>query len=662
MKKFGFSVLLTAALFGFGLNSCDKDSFTEEDAMNLQAQLNKQKTHEQDSLNIRNQRVTYTVNIVDASTSTLKSGSVVSAISGAVVKLVQDTMILTKTVDASGVASFANLRPGQANVNISLNGYSEVNYTVNISTSSYTGSRMMSNIIPLIPVTGTSTGTIKGKVVYESDLTNLIAEPAANVKVLAMVDVNSDALPVLGNNGILSISYDNLSLNATTDSNGEFTITVPATLRGLDYDITIADFTVSQKLLQTTYHDRDTFGVLTIPTSFGSSFLAASNVDAGEPVVVTIGAPDYSFTEAAATAIVDNKNSIASINVTNNGGLYAEGTNYTVTLNDNNIKDANTTLATATFDVNSYGRVNNVRVTSAGQKYLAEAENFEFTIPYVQTEAVMTITAVNGTGGITAASLSGGKYYINNPQNVSIVYNNTNGSGAVLSLSFSAVAGGYQVNNINWAGGNGSGYAVGETFNVKVISGLNQQAKCKLHLSTGNVSGIFVSNQGANYLDGQVDVIIGSPAIGTTATATATVSNGKISTINITNSGTGYTTPPTVKIVNKAERIQAKYEAIVSEGKVTGFNKIDGGNGYLSVPAVTLTSAIPGAGSGAKAEAVLSGGKITSLTLINTGSNYRGNSPAASKDFDGPTSVNVKGSTTSVLNFHLGTGRRSIEQ
>lgn len=665
MKKFGISVLLTAALFGFGLNSCDKDEFTEEDAMNLQAKLDKQQTHEQDSLQLRNQRVTYTVNVVDASTSTLKSGSMVSAITGAVVKVVQDTMIITKTVDASGVASFANLRPGQANVNITLTGYSEVNYTVNISTSSYTGSRMASNIIPLIPVTGTSSGTIKGKVVYESDLTNLTPEIApVGTKILAMVRPSSSALPSVGNNGIVAISYDKLSLSATTDANGEFTMTVPATVNGLDYDIIIADFTVGQKLLQPTYNNRDTFGVLTIPTSFGTSFQSASNVVEGAPVIVTIGAPDYSNTPAVATAVIDNPNGISHINITNNGGLYAPNANYTIALDNGTIRNSSTITTSANFSVNSYGRLTSISVPASGANYLAAAENYELTIPYVHTEAVVTVNTVNGSGAITSFTITnGGRYYVNKSEDVLFGYNTTGGTGAQLSATFGFSGGAYVVNGVNIVNG-GSGYTVGQTFNVKSNISAPQFATGRLNMTTGSLSAINVTNQGANYISGQVSVVIGSPNIpgGTQATATANITAGKISSITINTPGSGYTSVPAVTIVNKAEKIQAIYYAEVSDGKITGFDDSEQGNGYLSVPSVTITSAIPNAGNGGKANANVSGGKVTSLSLVNSGNGYRGNIPSSEKDFSGSTFVNVKGSSTSILNFNLGTGKRSVEE
>ena len=661
MKKFNFSFLLLAALVsGLWLNSCNKDNFSEEDAMNLQAKLDKQKQSDNDSLDTRNYRVTYTVNLVDASTSALKSTSTVLAVTGAQVKLIQDTLVVNKTVDESGIATFSDLKPGLANIRISLTNYSTVNYTVNLATTSLTGGRQISNIIPLIPIAGTSTGIIKGKVTCETDLTNKTPEVApVGTKVLAMVDVNSDALPTTGSNSIVSISYDDLSLTATTDANGEFSMTVPATIRGLNYNISVSDFTADQKLLQDTYFDRDTFGVLTIPANFGSSFQSASSVSLGEPVVVTIGAPDYTYTPAVATAVIDNANGIEHINITNNGGLYAQHTGYTIPLNDASIVNSSTTPGSATFDVNAYGRVTNISVSS-GSKYLPAAENFELVIPYAQVEAVIT---ANVTGGVvTSASVTTqGRYYVNRPEDVYFSYNGSGGSGATFTPSFSYSAGAYYVSGVSVTNG-GNGYTDGQTFNIK--SSLSQQAKGRLHMTSGFLSAINVTDEGSNYISSQVSVVIGSPSIigGTQATATATVTNGKISSIAVNTAGTGYTTAPTVTIVNKAEKVQAVYAANLSNGQITSFSSVNQGNGYLSVPSVTITSAIPGAGSGASAYAVVSGGKITSLSLVNGGAGYRGNTPSNEKDFSGTTYTTVTGSTTSIIIIDLGTGKRTIEE
>ena len=436
-------------------------------------------------------------------------------------------------------------------------------------------------------------------------------------------------------------------------------MTVPATLLGLDYDIKVSDFTIDQKLLQNTFFSRDTFGVVTIPTNFGSSFQSASSVSEGNFVVVTIGSPDYTYTPAAATAIIDNLNGIGNINITSNGGLYYPHSGYTIPLDDASIKNGSTSTGTASFDVNSFGRITNISVSSSGSNYLPAAENFELVIPYVQVEAVVSVTVAGGV--ITAASITNsGRYYVNRPEDVTFTYNGGAVSGATFTPTFTYSGGAYTISNVNVTNG-GSGYTNGtQTYNIK--SSLTQQAKARLHLTTGSLSAISVTDQGSNYISGQVNVVLGSPNVvgGTQATATATLSNGKIVSIAINQSGSGYTSAPSVTIVNKAEKVQAKFTATVSNGQVTGFNTVNAGNGYLSAPSVTITPAISGAGSGASAYATVSGGQV-SLTLVNKGNGFRGNLPTSEKDYSGTSSINVKGSATSIVNIDLGTGKRTIE-
>lgn len=667
MKKFRvYSILVAIAILGVVLYSCNKDNFSEEDAMNLQAKINKDVRHENDSISVRNNRVSYTINLVDASTSALKSASQSSAIAGAVVKFVQDTMVVVKTADASGIVSISNAKPGNANVNITLANYSEVNYTVNIGGGTPSGGQQFSNIIPLIPIAGTSLGTLTGKVTYESDLTNLAPEIVPEgTRVIAMIDVNSDALPNT-NNGIVSISYDKLSLSATTNASGNFSMTVPATIRGLDYSIIVPDFTVNQRLLQNKYNSRDTFGVVTIPAQFGNSFTSASTVDNVSPVVVKIDAPNYTVTPAAATAVIDNSNGIDHINITSNGGMYDEHSGYTLLLDNASIVNASTSNATATFDVNAYGRVTKITISGVGANYLAAAENYALTIPYCKTEAVVTFNT-DASGVITSLNsiTTQGKFYVKDPADVTFAYNGTNGSGAVFTPIFSYGGGGYYISGVTVTNG-GTGYPASATnvsFNIKASGSLNQAATGTVHMTSSSLSAISVTNEGANYI-GSVDVVIGAPNIpgGTQATATAVISNGKISAINLTNVGYGYTSVPTVTIKNKAEAIQAKYTGTATNGNVSStFTKINEGNGYLTVPAVTIESAIPGVGTGASAYATLSGGKITGLTLVNAGNSYRGNTPSSAKNYSIP-SVNVKGNGATIVNIDLGTGKRTIEQ
>ncbi len=662
MKKFGISVLLTAVIIGMGLNSCDKDQFSEEDAMNLQAKLDKQKQLEQDSLNTRNYRVSYTVNLVDASTSTLKSGSMVSAITGAKVKFVQDTMIRIQTADASGIVSFGDLKPGIANVNITLDGYSEVNYTVNLSSSSYNGGRQSSNIIPLIPVSGTATGTIKGKVVYEADLTNNAPEVApVGTKVIAMVSAGSDALPSTGSNNIISISYDKLSLTATTDANGEFTMTVPATILGLDYDIQVSDFSFGQRLLQTTFNSRDTTGVLTIPTNFGSTFQTASAVSVGVPVIVTIGVPDYAFTQATATSVIDNSMGVNYIQNTNVGKYYANGYDFYTEIDNPAV--ANGGSKASVYFTSSNGHVT-ASINAQGSKYASNFDGSTIQIPYIRKAAKAIVDGVNGLGAITSyhvvPTFKGEFFSI---ENLQFLKHTGAGTGIVTSLPTVSESGYLYFSTAvkNLTAAIGTGFVAGDSLILAVKSDMSDIYTGKIYLTTGTVSAINITNEGSNYISGQVDVVISSPATGTTATASVSVNMGKISSIGVTNGGSGYSSAPTVTIVNKVEKNQAKYTATITNGQVSGFTSVNQGNGYLTVPSVTVASAIPGAGSGASAYAIVSGGKVTSLNLVNKGNGYRGNIPSASKNYSGASFINVKGSSTTIVNINLGTGNRSVE-
>lgn len=666
MKKFGISVLLTAALFGFGLNSCDKDSFSEEDAMNLQAKLDKQKAHEQDSIKLRNQKVSYTVNVVDASTSTLKSGSMVSAVTGAVVKLVQDTLILTRTVDASGIVTFSNLKPGKANVNISLPNYSEVNYTVNLGSWDPNGGAQVSNIIPMIPLSGTSTATISGKVIFESDLTNKTPEPAANVKVLALIDASSSALVQPAEvTGIVSISYDKLELSITTNEHGVYSLTVPATLNGLKYNIVVPDFTVDQKLLMPTFNLEPASGVITVATSFGKSFVGnanASDVEVGNPVIVTIEAPTYTSTTATATAVIDNSSSIDYVHNVNVGSYYKPNSTFYYDIVNTNPEGSDASLKIV---VDANGHINGSIVSPSGSKFNDTYNASTVEVPYILTQARAKVTNVVG-GKISEYEISAnhrGAFY--SESNLQFVRHSGSGIGSVTKLPATNVFSSklrFDVSTVTLASPVGSGFAVGDSLILEVIPDKNNTYKGKIYLTGGTVSAINITDQGSGYISGKVDVLVDSPENGTTATATATVKDGKISAISLTDAGSGYKTAPKVTINNKAQAIQAKYNCTLTDGQVTGFTSVNKGNGYLTVPKVTLESAIPGAGTGAKAHAVVSDGEVTDIVVENPGNGYRGNTPGAKKQFAGTPTLEIKGNSSTVVNIDLGTGKRSVEK
>lgn len=142
----------------------------------------------------------------------------------------------------------------------------------------------------------------------------------------------------------------------------------------------------------------------------------------------------------------------------------------------------------------------------------------------------------------------------------------------------------------------------------------------------GAVTGATIVTSGSGYITTPT-VTISAPTSGTTATATATITNNMLSAITITNGGSGYTTSPTITIsaptdtsstIHKvayvtSQNIGAEANAIVTNGKVTGVTVTNGGFGYTSPPSVIIAS--PATGTTATAYATVANGQVTGIIL-----------------------------------------------
>ncbi len=98
----------------------------------------------------------------------------------------------------------------------------------------------------------------------------------------------------------------------------------------------------------------------------------------------------------------------------------------------------------------------------------------------------------------------------------------------------------------------------------------------------GSVTGITTENPGFGYLSNQTTIELKFVGIGTTATATASVTNGVVTGTTITNPGSGYTVAPTIF----AETPDLNIE------RITGFNEITGFSGIMT--GITTTTGIGG--------------------------------------------------------------------
>ena len=155
------------------------------------------------------------------------------------------------------------------------------------------------------------------------------------------------------------------------------------------------------------------------------------------------------------------------------------------------------------------------------------------------------------------------------------------------------------------------------------ISGTTQVSYVILGTPIINSNGKFVSipvlNGGSGFVVAPSVLIAGGNGNG--ATATAIMVNGSITSILITNQGTGYS--PSLQVVltpSIAPSVPAVLGSpiVSSDGHIISIPVVSGGSGYSSAS----LSIIGGGGSGFIANAVVVNGVITSINITNQGNNY----------------------------------------
>ena len=136
----------------------------------------------------------------------------------------------------------------------------------------------------------------------------------------------------------------------------------------------------------------------------------------------------------------------------------------------------------------------------------------------------------------------------------------------------------------------------------------------------GFVVGATINDGGSGYTKAPNVVISGGGGSGAAATATIDA-NGSVSSITIINSGSKYTGIPSITIdAPPFPPSQAKGTATLINGFVTGVTITDNGHGYEGViPPVTF---LGGGGSGAKGIAIVSNGVVTGISMTASGSGY----------------------------------------
>ena len=227
------------------------------------------------------------------------------------------------------------------------------------------------------------------------------------------------------------------------------------------------------------------------------------------------------------------------------------------------------------------------------------------------TGATTTISSVGGTFTNSATRLpatcpSGGQYLLisnNHSPNAYWIWD-----GAVL---YQAGTLGPVVALTN----SGSGYVTAPT--VVATGGSGTGAAFSATVANGAVTSVSITNPGAGYLPGeQVQLAFSGGGSDTTAVLTAVLAASTVGSLRLLAGGTGYTSVPAVVFSSGAATATA---VLSSTGVATVAVGGGGGSGYTGTPNVVFSG---GGGIGATATATVAAGVVTAITVTSAGAGY----------------------------------------
>lgn len=288
---------------------------------------------------------------------------------------------------------------------------------------------------------------------------------------------------------------------------------------------------------------------------------------------ISISNPGSGYTTTAPTVTITGTGTGATAEaIITAGGVFefgekVHGTKFTADISQNGVSSV-------------YTLNNNFTIRKAGTGYT--------TAPLVKigapdaVDATGTATLQNGI--VTALEI------VNNGTGIASILNNivaTGGSGSGLRIDLTADANG-DVTTVAINGTNdGINYIVGDIVTV-ALSGVVDQPTFRVTAITSDVNTGVVGTAGSGYTTAPTVTLSAPPAGGTQATASASISNGVVTSINISNRGLGYTEVPTVTITPPT-RTQAIATTALTNGTVSSITLQNTGAGYITAPRITIT-------------------------------------------------------------------------
>ena len=553
--------LILAITFLIVFYSCEEETFTEEDAI----ELIQENSLQADSVN--NKNVELSVKVIDASVDFATKGQ-----GDVSVSINIDGETVTKTTDANGTVSFTGLEIGNFAVNVSAQGYTTVDFVT--ETESY------GNYSVQVPILSTTSGlmTVSGKVTYEDDLLNTSRENAEGVMVVAQPDLPD----YFGNIPFVrEIAYSGFSNTDTTNSAGEYSILVPADKAGeLTYDISVPVFEKEQSLLLNEYNGNDVTGpgntTQTVMTRFGTDLYgSATAVPDVSPVYCVFSEPTHTFEAAELAVETDNNKGVDKVYVTDAGADYYDAYdsyNPRVVIDNSNSAGSDAVVELHVHDAT--GQIEWIEVVNTGSDFTIVPT---LDLSFEQDDAEIQVAAVNGTGGITAVSITDGGEYLTNQLTIS----GGSGSGASVNVDWNFVNETFEVDDV-WGG---SGYVVGDNLNVNVPT---TTASASVTMQKSYISSVQVLDEGTGYpKNGAYSINF---SYGNAEATAYTDDFGGVYKVEVDNGGNNYTTTPEAEVEYEIFNKTATAKVNVQDGEIVGIYDLEEGAGYETLPDVSFYS------------------------------------------------------------------------
>jgi hypothetical protein len=171
---------------------------------------------------------------------------------------------------------------------------------------------------------------------------------------------------------------------------------------------------------------------------------------------------------------------------------------------------------------------------------------------------------------------------------------------------------------------------------VTISGGGGTGAAATALMTSGLVTGIQMTNNGTGYTTAPTLTFSGGTQLvaGTAPTAEGNANNFCVTSIAVTAKGIGYTTPPVVNVAPPASGTPATATAVLGGLTSASFTITPGTRTYSAAPTVTISN---GGGTGATATALLtSSGFVTGIQMTSNGTGY---TTAPTLTFSGGTTL-----------------------